>query len=156
MNGASGTRHEWARPGSIALVFAGGCIGAAARETLSAVTPTAAVPFAILVANLLGALLLGAVLEALGRRSTRQASARSLASAARLRLLLGTGALGGFTTYSALAFAVAALLHDGRPWLALGYGLGTLVLGAAATATGIAISARLHAHRRSAERGADA
>ena len=54
----------------------------------------------------------------------------------RLRLLIGTGGLGGFTTYSALALDTATLLsaHPGR---AISYALATVALGGAGTMTGI-------------------
>lgn len=138
--------HAWLRPSSLLLVFVGGCVGAAARETLTAILPgDAAIPVAVLVANVLGAFLLGALLEGLGHRSD--------GSAARLRLLLGTGMLGGFTTYSSLALAVAALAHEGSPWLASAYGLGTLLLGGLATFVGIAWASATR-HRRPGGRGA--
>jgi CrcB protein len=129
------------RIGSIALVFAGGTVGAGAREALTVALPlTDPVPIAILIANLLGAFLLGLLLEALARDTG--------SGVARTRLLLGTGLLGGFTTYSALALAVAQLLVDGRPWHALAYGLGTVVFGALVTWGGIVTGAAVQRSRR--------
>jgi CrcB protein len=55
----------------------------------------------------------------------------------RLRLLLGTGVLGGFTTYSALATETGLLLTDGRAGAALLYALGTVIVGALASWAGI-------------------
>ncbi|MBN9611987.1 MAG: hypothetical protein J0H64_00710, partial [Actinobacteria bacterium] len=71
---------------------------------------------------------------------------------ARVRLLCGTGMLGGFTTYSSLALAVAALLHDGQGWIALGYGLGTLLLGALTTYFGILLGTTLRRRRDRSDR----
>ncbi len=122
------------RPVSLALVFAGGVLGVLARELLMIAVPDAMqLPLAVLIANLLGALLLGILLEAVARRGPESSGRRSL------RLLLGTGVLGGFTTYSALAQAVLLLWSGGEVWLALGYGVGTLVLGAAATWAGVLV-----------------
>ncbi len=122
------------RPVSLALVFAGGVLGVLARELLMIAVPDAMqLPLAVLIANLLGALLLGILLEAVARRGPESSGRRSL------RLLLGTGVLGGFTTYSALAEAVLLLWSGGEVWLALGYGVGTLVLGAAATWAGVLV-----------------
>lgn len=129
-------RPEWSRPGSVALVFLGGCFGAGVREALTVIVPAAGpIPTPILIANLLGAFLLGLLLEALIRSTSR--------GAARARLLLGTGVLGGFTTYSALALAVAELVIEGQQWIALAYGAGTVIVGALATWAGIAAGAAL-------------
>ena len=130
-------RPEWLRPGSILLVFLGGCAGVGLREALVAMLPDAGpIPTAILVANLLGAFLLGVLLEALIRSSGP--------GAARARLLLGTGMLGGFTTYSALATDAADLLSSGSPGAGAAYGVGTVIVGAIATWTGIAVGALTH------------
>jgi fluoride ion exporter CrcB/FEX len=52
-----------------------------------------------------------------------------------------TGGLGGFTTYSALATetVILAASHPGR---AIGYAMGTVILGAAASVAGIWLSRR--------------
>lgn len=121
---------EWVRPGSLALVFLGGCVGGVIREALMLLFPhTGAMPMTLLAINLLGALCLGVLLQALIRGTGR--------AAGRARLLIGTGLLGGFTSYSALALAVTALAVGPHPWLAVLYGLGTVVIGAAATVAGI-------------------
>lgn len=117
-------------------MFLGGCFGAGVREALTAIVPAAGpIPTPILIANLSGAFLLGLLLEALIRSTSR--------GAARARLLLGTGVLGGFTTYSALALAVAELVIEGQQWIALAYGAGTVIVGALATWAGIAAGAAL-------------
>ena len=143
-----GIRPAHLRGAAIALVALGGTVGVAAREALTLVIPTlGALPLAIAIVNLLGAFLLGLLYEALTRADTERSSARTL------RLLLGTGFCGGFTTYSALAVDTALLLGDGQAVTASGYALGTVLLGACATWAGIAvghaISARMpHAAAR--------
>lgn len=89
------------------------------------------IPTAVLLANVAGALLLGLLLESMGPRGEPSSRRESL------RLLLGTGVLGGFTTYSALAMAVLVLWSDGEVWIAAAYGLGTLLLGGIATWCGV-------------------
>lgn len=135
------------RPMNLVLVCSGGVIGVLAREALVASVPDVGdIPTAILLANVLGALLLGVLLESLvvvGEESRTQVS---------LRLLLGTGLLGGFTTYSALAQTFALLWMDGVAWLALLYGLGTVLLGGCATWAGVALGAALR-RRRGASAG---
>ncbi len=129
---------SYLRPANLLLVFAGGSLGVLARELLMLAVPdVSGLPMAVLIANLVGALLLGLLLEALAARGSETDGRQ------RLRLLIGTGALGGFTTYSALAQAVALLWGGGSVGLALGYGLATLLFGALATWLGIALGARL-------------
>ncbi len=105
------------RPGAavLAAVSAGGAVGAAARYGVSEAIPGGAVPWATLVANLTGCLLMGVLLEALERRPAHPL----------LRPFLGTGVLGGYTTFSTYAVGVHALLEAGRTGLALGYLVGT-------------------------------
>lgn len=120
----------------IALVAAGGAVGTGARYLIqSALPPWAGVPVATVAINVLGAFLLGALLERLAAPGGAAVRAR------RLRLLAGTGGLGGFTTYSALATDTVSLLatHPGR---ALGYALATVLAGAAASVLGIWLSRR--------------
>lgn len=117
------------------LVCAGGSIGTAARAAMVPAFPMAsAFPAALLCINLVGAFALGLLLEALLRRG------RGGADGVRLRLFLGAGLLGGFTSYSALAEAVAALMVSGAVVQALLYGLGTVLLGWIASWAGIAVA----------------
>ncbi len=134
-----GIRPPHLRWAPIALVVLGGTCGAAAREGLTLAIPTlGTLPLAILIANVVGAFLLGYLYEALTRIETP-------ATSTRLRLLLGTGFCGGFTTYSAFAADTALLLRDGLPWPAVLYAFGTLLLGACATWAGIALGSSINA-----------
>ena len=54
------------------------------------------------------------------------------------RLFGGTGILGGFTTYSALATDTVRLWQTGSPAESAGYAVGTVLLGAIASVAGIA------------------
>ena len=113
------------------LVAVGGGFGTAGREGLSLAIPTIdEVPIAIPIVNVIGAFLLGLLYEAVTRPSIddRQRVA--------LKLLLGAGFCGGFTTYSSLATDTAVLNADGRGGLALAYAVSTLVVGALATVVG--------------------
>lgn len=126
----------------IGLVFAGGTAGTAAREALSLVIPSInGIPVAILLINVVGALFLGVLLEALARRGADEGRRRIL------RLLLGTGFAGGFTTYSALASDTVFLLIDGDTWVGLGYAITTIAVGALATLAGISLAAAHHRRR---------
>lgn len=122
----------------LGVVALGGSLGTAARAGLGLGIPDlGSLPIATVAANIIGAFLLGVLLEALARRGRDAGFLRTA------RLFFGTGLMGGFTTYSALATDTAVLaLNDGIP-VALLYAMGTVVLGAAVTVAGIATSARL-------------
>ncbi|WEK61911.1 MAG: CrcB family protein [Candidatus Microbacterium colombiense] len=111
-------------PRRLLLVVAGGTIGTAARLALGLVVPDAGgFPLAVFLANILGALLIGVL-------------AARLPASADLRLLLGTGVLGGFTTYSSFMTGTIALWTD-APVLACAYAGASLALGLAAAALGL-------------------
>jgi fluoride exporter len=116
---------------SVALVAAGGAVGTGLRYLITLLVPKwAGVPVATFGINVVGAFLLGALLESLADHSLDTGWSR------RVRLGVGTGGLGGFTTYSTLATETVTLAgtHPGR---AAAYALGTLFIGAAASIVGI-------------------
>lgn len=123
------------RPGAIALVACGGVLGTALREALAlAVPPVHGIPWALLVCNLSGAFVLGILLEALARRGADSGLRRAL------RLFLGTGVIGGYTSYSALSLAVVQAGSSGSAGVAVAYGLGSVLLGLLATAAGVLVA----------------
>ena len=124
-------------PGALGLVAVGGMAGTAARYGMTLLVPSrAGWPLATLSVNLLGAFVLGLVLEALARRGP-DAGPRQ-----RIRLLVGTGFCGAFTTYSALAVEVDALVRTGQPATATAYALTTVVVGFLVGTFGIWVAAR--------------
>lgn len=121
----------------VLAVGAGGALGTGARHGLSVLLPAAAGwPVATLAANLLGAFLLGMLLEALLLRG--EETPRGLL----LRLGAGTGALGGFTTFSSLALEAQRMLSDGASGQALAYVGLSLSGGFAACLAGTLLAAR--------------
>ena len=124
-----------ASPGLVALVALGGAIGAPLRYALSRALPTEAgdLPTATLLTNLAGAFALGVLLEVLARLGPDVGTRRLM------RLAVGTGVLGAFTTYSTLAVEVTVLGRDGHGGLGAGYGLLSACAGFAAAAAGIAL-----------------
>lgn len=115
----------------LALVALGGMIGTGLREALSlAIPPVVGIPFTTAAINIIGAFVLGFLLETLAHRGPDAGRRRAL------RLFVGTGMLGGFTTYSALATDTVLLLQH-TPAVGIAYAIGTLLLGALATAGGI-------------------
>jgi CrcB protein len=120
------------------LVLVGGAGGTAARYGLAQGLPTEAGrwPTGTFVANLVGSFVLGLLLETLLRAGADTGIRQ------RLRVLLGTGFCGGFTTYSTLAVEADLLVRDHHPGLALAYVAATVVAGVVAAVTGIALAAR--------------
>jgi CrcB protein len=117
-------------------------MGTAGREGLTLAVPAIGrFPSTVFAINIVGALLLGMLLEALVRRGADQGGRRAI------RLLVGTGVMGGFTTYSTLATDTASLLAHGAAALAVTYALATVLVGACATGLGIAGGAALHRRR---------
>ncbi|MBT2484487.1 CrcB family protein [Microbacterium sp. ISL-108] len=115
---------------ALLLVAAGGTVGTAARLGLGfAIPQTDGFPLAVFVANVVGALLIGVL-------AARPFRALDEPAAADLRLLVGTGMLGGFTTYSAFTTSTVSLWLD-APLLASVYAVGSLALGLAAAAFGL-------------------
>jgi CrcB protein len=98
-------------------VFVAGGVGSVARYGVAVACSSAfgiAFPFGTLAVNLVGSFLLSVLVEL--------ALAEHVSPA--LRVTLGAGFLGGFTTYSAFSQEAFALLRDG----ALGPGLGYVAL----------------------------
>lgn len=119
------------------LVFLGGSLGTATRQGLLLLFPELdGFPLTIFLINICGAFMLGALLEHLARRGPDTGSRR------RVRLMFGTGFMGGFTTYSTLAAQTALLATGGHAGTALLYSLGTVVIGALATFMGVVCAMR--------------
>ena len=127
------------QPSAWAWVFLGGMIGTGLRWSAEQLVPTASGgwPWATFAVNVCGAFVLGALLEMLAVFGP-DAGWRQ-----RIRLLVGTGLCGSFTTYSTLALEVSQLGRHGVPFLAMAYGLASVVLGLAAAWAGIAGAGRL-------------
>jgi fluoride exporter len=126
--GVRAGRPTYLRPGAWAAVGVGGAAGTLARYGTGLLGADALWP--TVTVNLVGAFLLGLLLEAYAHRPTPRGD--------RLRLLLGTGFLGGFTTYSAFALQVTTLI-DGDLVAGLGYGVGLVLAGLVAAAAGVGV-----------------
>jgi CrcB protein len=129
------------QPALIGLVLLGGTLGTAAREGLVLTVPAlGSFPLAVFLINVVGAFALGVLLEGVADWGSRANRARSI------RLFAGTGFLGGFTTYSALATGTDLLLRDGEVASGILYAVGSLVLGLVAAGAGTAVAG--YARRR--------
>lgn len=119
----------------VLLVALGGTVGTAGRLALGLLIPeNGGIPLAVLIANIVGALLIGIL-------------AARLPSSSGIRLFLGTGMLGGFTTYSSFMTGTLALWAD-APVLAAAYAIGSLALGLAAAALGLRLGRPRHGDLR--------
>ena len=115
------------------LALAGG-LGAGTRYLLDLwVRPhvSSRLPWSTLLINVTGSFALGALLALLLGRGDDTGRLREA------RLLLGTGFLGGYTSYSALAVETETLLRDGRIALGAAYAIGTVALGLLAALAGV-------------------
>ena len=132
------TRHvprpAFAQPRLILLVLLGGAIGTAGREGMALALPWSGdtIPWAVLIVNITGAFLLGLLLTALASRVPESPARRDV------RVCVGTGVLGGFTTYSSLATDTATLAESDLG-LAVVYGLGSVLVGVAAAGLGVLV-----------------
>lgn len=95
----------------LAAVAGGGAAGSLLRYAVTTAS-WAASPWTVLVVNVVGCLAAGLLLGTL-EHSRRDHT--------MLRLVLGPGLLGGFTTFSAFAVDVVALVEGSRGWTALTY-----------------------------------
>lgn len=132
------------------LVFVGGTLGTLTRYSLGTLLPApGAWPLPTLIINLSGALLLGVILEALLRRGTDTGKRRVI------RLFVGTGFLGAFTTYSTLSLEAVTLGTTGDAAGSLLYVAVSLIGGVLASFGGIWAASTHHRARSRRRRSAD-
>ncbi|WP_120522964.1 fluoride efflux transporter CrcB [Arthrobacter celericrescens] len=113
------------------LGLAGGA-GAVARFLVDGLVRArfrTALPWGTILINVSGSLLLGLLAGAVMRN-------HSLSS---LQAVLGTGFLGGYTTFSTASVETVRLIQSGRTGLALLNALGTMVAAVGAAAAGVAL-----------------
>ena len=114
----------------VGMVAAGGVLGALGRYAVGLVVPVrpGGFPFATFGINVTGCLLMG-VLTVL--------VAEVWSGHRLLRPFLGTGVLGGYTTFSTYAVEIRGLLQPGSVGLAFTYLAGTLVCAMLAVMIGV-------------------
>ena len=115
------------------LIFVGAALGTTVRSLLEGAWPAGpgAFPWTTFSINVCGSLLLGMLLEAIA------ASGRDSGWRRGVRLGVGTGVLGGFTTYSTFSVEAVLLLRSGHWLLATGYALATVGTGVLAAMLGV-------------------
>lgn len=113
----------------VALVAVGGAVGAVLRYLVALVLTERGLthfPWGTLVVNVVGAFLIGLVVTMAPEDPYDP-----------WRLLLGTGLLGGFTTFSALSIETVVLLEAGRPVAGAVNLFGSMAAGLAAALVGV-------------------
>lgn len=119
--------------GHLAIVAAGGAIGAGLRHLVNLAALRLAgpnYPWGTLAVNLIGCLAMGLLIGVLTLRGQ---------SSAALRLFLATGVLGGFTTFSAFALDFVTLVERGRVDAALAYAAASVGLSIVAVFAGLTV-----------------
>ncbi|TLS43300.1 fluoride efflux transporter CrcB [Streptomyces montanus] len=125
----------------VAVVAAGGALGASARYAASLIWPaqTGAFPWATFWVNVSGCAVIGVFMVVI----TDVWAAHRL-----VRPFFGTGVLGGFTTFSTYAVDIQKLVDAGRPRAGLGYLAATLVGALAAVWLAVTATRRVLEWRR--------
>lgn len=117
---------------SLILVMAGGAIGAGARHLVGRAALSLAAPgwpWGTLAVNLIGGFAMGLLVAVLARGGGNEG----------LRLFLGVGILGGFTTFSAFSLEAMTMIERGDWIAAAGYALVSVIGSIAALGLGAAI-----------------
>lgn len=130
--------HRWTGP--ILLIGVGGGIGAVCRHFLTVDLPVAShpLPWPTFAVNIAGCFLMGILTVFLAESRTPHPSAQ---------LLLGTGFLGGFTTFSHFMDGIREMVSGGSAGEAAIYTILTIVGGLAAVWIGSGAMQRLRSPR---------
>jgi CrcB protein len=124
----------------VLLVAVGGAVGAVARyalgvQALRLLGPNW--PFGTFIANVSGGLLMGVLAGYLAHRGG--------ADQEKLRVLLGVGVLGGFTTFSAFSLEVALMVERRTYGQAFTYATASVLLSMSALFVGLLLARRAFA-----------
>jgi CrcB protein len=121
---------------SLAAVAVGGSVGALARWALAEALPheSGRFPWATFLTNIVGCLLIGVLMVLVVERYPDRLL---------LRPFVGTGILGGFTTFSTYAVDTRTLVATGHGPFAAAYLLGTLAAGLLAVVAGLRLTERV-------------
>ena len=119
------------------LIFLGGGLGAVSRHLSGMAVMRASgpgFPWGTMVVNIVGSLAMGVLIAWLARRSSGDAD---------LRLLLATGFLGGFTTFSAFSLDAVTLYERGALTAAAAYVIASVTVSILALFGGLWLARQL-------------
>jgi CrcB protein len=122
---------------SLVLVFIGGGLGAVSRHLSGLAVMRASgsgFPWGTMVVNIIGSFVMGCLIAWLARRSSGDAD---------LRLLLATGFLGGFTTFSAFSLDAVTLYERGALTAAAAYVIASVTVSILALFGGLWLARQL-------------
>ncbi len=125
---------------NLLLVGFGGAFGAICRYLLGVQLGRSlgtGWPYGTFIANVIGGLLMGLLVGLLAFRGGEDQE--------RLRLLLGVGVLGGFTTFSSFSLEVVRMIETRNVGQAAGYGAASVVLAVGAVFLGMILARRVFA-----------
>ncbi len=127
-------------------VFLGGGLGASLRygivRAMAPLVQTSFFPWAIFAINVTGSFLLGLLL---GLTQSQGSQPDPGSTAHQWRLFLGTGVLGGYTTFSTLSADTMVLMQNHKLGLALANSAGSLLLGVFSAFLGWHLALKLRA-----------
>jgi CrcB protein len=109
---------------TLPLIALGGAVGSILRYLM---VSAIGAPLGTAAVNVLGSFLIGVLFVLLGSRDSWQ-------------VLLMTGLMGGFTTFSAFSLDTLKLVEAGQPMQAAAYVLGSVALSLIAVALGVALT----------------
>ena len=113
----------------LVLLALAGAAGALTRYGLGTAVGVRTFPWVTLAINLVGSFLLGMLLQAAPGRLSDD-----------VRVALGVGFLGAFTTFSTFSFEATALVREGRAATAAAYVVASVVLGLVAASAGYLVA----------------
>ena len=122
---------------ALVLVFIGGGLGAVSRHLSGMAVMRASgpgFPWGTMLVNIAGSLAMGLLIAWLARRSSGDAD---------LRLLLATGFLGGFTTFSAFSLDAVTLYERGALTAAAAYVIASVTISILALFGGLWLARQL-------------
>lgn len=122
---------------ALVLVFVGGGLGAVSRHLTGMAVMRASgpgFPWGTMVVNIIGSFVMGCLIAWLARRSSGDAD---------LRLLLATGFLGGFTTFSAFSLDAVTLYERGALTAAAAYVIASVTVSILALFGGLWLARQL-------------
>lgn len=127
---------------SCLAVFVGGCLGSGVRITLGTLQPSAvAWPWMTMLINLTGAFILGCLLEYFAQ------TGEDVGSHKLWRLGLGTGVIGGYTTYSTFILESDTRLTHHEFLLGMAYLVSSVLVGLVCAGLGVWAGSRLATRR---------